>query len=128
MSSAFGADEYWRASPPVWGSEDVSKQDESEFDPDRQHAQPNVPVFIPSASAPDGDGHAEIQLRRTNEGELALPVFTSAQTLVACCGEDQPWVAFYAESLPDLVAATGADGIAQDAEMPRDSGGGTGHG
>lgn len=118
MSSAFGADEYWRAAPPVWGPDDVHEPEESEVS-DPQSVQPNIPVFVPAASEPDEDGHAEIQLRRTDAGELALPVFTSVQTLVACCGEDQAWVSFYAESLPDLLSATGADGIAEDVELPQ---------
>lgn len=118
MSSAFGADEHWRASPAVWRPEDVDEPDESET-PDAQRVDPNAPVFVPAASKPDEDGHAEIQLRRTDEDELALPVFTSVEVLVTCCGEDQAWVAFYVGSLPDLVAATGANGIAEDVELPQ---------
>lgn len=124
MSSAFGADEYRRAAPPVWGPDDVHEPEESEV-PDAQPDQPHVPVFVPAASEPDEDGHAEIQLRRTDAGELALPVFTSVQTLVTCCGEDQAWVAFYAESLPDLLSATGADAIAQDVDLAQLSAGGS---
>ncbi|MGW0890461.1 SAV_915 family protein [Saccharopolyspora sp. NPDC002578] len=124
MSSAFGADGHSYASPPVWGAENVNEPEESE-DPGGQPVRSNVPVFVPTGSEPDEDGHAEIQLRRTDEDELALPVFTSVEMLVTCCGEDQPWVAFSAESLPDLLAATGADGIAQDVELRQLSAGGS---
>lgn len=80
------------------------------------------PVFIPTADMPDEQGEAEIQLRRTDQDELALPVFTSVANLVACCGEGQAWVVFRAETLPELVAATGATGIAQDQELPQETG------
>lgn len=124
MSSAFSADEHSYASPAVWGAENGYEPDKSE-EPGVQPAQSKPTVFIPAASEPDEYGHAEIQLRRTDEGELALPVFTSVENLVTCCGEDQAWVAFSPLSLSDLLAATGADGIAQDVELPQTSVGGS---
>ena len=118
MSSAFGADEHGRASPSAWRPDGASGAGQEE-EASRGQGDGRRPVFVPCAARPDENGH----LRRTDLGELALPVFTSVETLVACCGEDQPWVAFRAGSLPDLVEATGATGIAQDVELPRSSGG-----
>lgn len=76
-------------------------------------------VYLPVA-APMGEGqqNATVQLRHTDAGELALPVFSDLGTLVANCGEDQAWISVTTAALDDIVTQSGADSVAVDAPMP----------
>lgn len=66
-------------------------------------------AFVPSQRRYPGEEEVTLELRRTEEGQLAVLAFSSLGVLVAGCGEAQPWVAVPTERLDDLVRLSGAD-------------------
>lgn len=88
--------------------------------PADDESQPGATVVYLPVAAPMGEGqqNATVQLRHTDAGELALPVFSSLDTLVANCGEDQAWISVTTAALDDIVAQSGAYSVAVDAPMP----------
>lgn len=104
-SASSHPDGHWVA-PPVLGAE-YSDQDGGE------HA------FIPSQRARLGDTEVTLELRRTEDDQLAMLAFSSLESLVAGCGEAQPWVAVPLERVDELMRLSGADVVLWDAALPR---------
>ncbi|WP_169336092.1 SAV_915 family protein [Actinopolyspora halophila] len=76
-------------------------------------------VYLPCQRVMHSGEHSStVELRRTDHDELALPVFTSLERLVACCGGNQAWVSVESSSIDDIVARSGADAVAVDQMMP----------
>lgn len=76
-------------------------------------------VVVPLRGLPHDD-EAVCELRRLVDDRLALPVYASVEELVARCGGAQPWMAVPTRRLPELLAATGADGVVEGLELPAD--------
>lgn len=54
---------------------------------------------------------------RMPDGRLALPVFSDLDTLVASCGERQPWMLLPVERLSSLQNELGFDGVVIDVPL-----------
>lgn len=98
--------------------------------PDRQPSRggrpprgknPVVPpaLYLPSTGAPTKFG-AEIELRRTNDGRMALLAYTALDRLADCMGPHQPWVLYPTERLGDLEAVEHYDVIYLDLPVPQE--------
>lgn len=106
------------ASPSVIGPEHVGDEDNEEPSGDEQQLGSTI-VYLPVA-APMGSGqeNVTVQLRHTDADELALPVFSDLDALVASCGKDQAWISVTTGALDDIVTQSGADSVVVDAAMP----------
>ncbi|MGH3513618.1 MAG: SAV_915 family protein [Pseudonocardiaceae bacterium] len=74
-------------------------------------------VYIPSHSVGDS-GRAELELRRMQDGRMALLAYTCMELLVAGCGEQQPWVAIPVPELVQAQLSAKFDVIAIDVLLP----------
>lgn len=84
---------------------------------------PNLPpaLYLPTspvAPTTDGGTGANIELRHTPDGRVALVAFTSLEKLVECCGEHQPWLVLDTAHLPMLHQVNPYDVIVLDTELP----------
>lgn len=71
-------------------------------------------VYVPVAAAdPDAD-EVRFELRRTSDGEVLAPVYSSLDTVIHCCGDYQPWVLLPAQRLLGLQQELGIDRIVLD--------------
>lgn len=77
-------------------------------------------AFVASSRTHPGDPDAEIELRQTTDGRLALLAFTSLDALVSGCGSAQPWIAFPTDRLDDVVEASGAGVVLWDITLDPD--------
>ncbi len=83
--------------------------------------KPVVPpvLYLPSTGAPNTYG-AEIELRKTNDGRMALLAYTALDRLADCMGPHQPWVLYPTERLGDLEAVEHYDVIYLDLPVPQE--------
>lgn len=81
-----------------------------------------VPVLTPSAlpsvvllpsPTPVGSKGAEAQLRQIGP-LLIVPLYSSPEALVACCGPDQPWFAVASDDIDAMVQEWCADLVLLD--------------
>ncbi len=72
-------------------------------------------VYVP-ATVTDTD--VEFELRRTADGRLALPVYSTLEDLKHFCGPEQPWVGIAVDRVDECVGLCGADVVVWDARMP----------
>ncbi len=77
-------------------------------------------VFVPAEPIPVGTQQAKLQLRRMQDGRLAVLAFTSLDLLVAGCGPHQGWMAAPVEQLENLQPLVGFDVIALNVDLPDD--------
>jgi hypothetical protein len=85
-------------------------------------AEQDIPpvVYVPCApSAPDDDD-LSVDLRETQDGRLALMVYSGPERLTACCGPHQPWVALRAAELEQVRVDTGFALVLLDVEIPKE--------
>ncbi|WP_263251673.1 SAV_915 family protein [Saccharopolyspora rosea] len=117
---AFGADDV-DVAPAVIDAEHFGSphEDDQEFEAEDELPLDDMAVLIPTADVVDeGSGQAHVQLRQTGSGALALPVYTSQESFVDCCGENQPWVAVRVRNVQEIAAQAGADVVVRDAALP----------
>lgn len=113
------------AVPPVLGPEYVGDAVEDETTDtsadglDRAAQFPPV-VYVPCSSTEPQDGQLSLDLRQLEDGRTALPVFSSTESLVRCCGPNQPWVAMPSDKLDGLDNLIGYDGLLLDVEIPEE--------
>ncbi|MBK1788829.1 SAV_915 family protein [Prauserella cavernicola] len=82
---------------------------------------PHLPpmLYLPTGPhAVDGTGETTVELRRTEDGRVALLAYTAVDRLVECCGEHQPWLMVRSEHLPKLHERQPYDVIVLDGEIP----------
>lgn len=84
---------------------------------------PNLPpaLYLPTgpvSGTTDGGTGANIELRRTPDGRVALVAFTALDRLIDCCGEHQPWIMINTEHLPKIHQVNPYDVIVLDSELP----------
>lgn len=96
------------AAPSVIGPGFVSDADDQE----------PLPAFLPSERAYRGDTEVTVELRRTNDDRLAVLAYSSLESLVAGCGEGQPWVSLPERSVGTVVQESGADLVLWDPVLP----------
>lgn len=75
-------------------------------------------VLVPIQAADPQADRTVVELRRMPDGQLALPIFSDLDALVAGCGPAQPWMLLPTERLADLRAELGFDGVIVDVELP----------
>lgn len=76
-------------------------------------------LYIPSEHVSEGAlEDTNVELRRLEDGRLALLVFSSLEQLVAGCGNHQPWVGVPGEQLEELRRAVEADIAVLDTSLP----------
>lgn len=118
----FSADDQGVA-PAVFGVDAVDDEDEFEPEPEPAAAKPPIaspePVFVvPSEVVPRPQAEVTVQLGRTEDDELVLVAFSSPERLVACLGDEQPWVAIPQAQLEQVQRACGAELVEIDPVLP----------
>ncbi|KID29085.1 SseB protein N-terminal domain [Prauserella sp. Am3] len=84
------------------------------------------PQLPPVVYLPTGPHHgtateqADIELRRTPDGRLALLAYSAVDRLVECCGPHQPWMLVQTSDLPALHESQPYELILLDAEIPEE--------
>ncbi|MQA11813.1 MAG: hypothetical protein GEU98_25350 [Pseudonocardiaceae bacterium] len=76
--------------------------------------------YVPSERVLAGDTEHTVELRRIANGQVALLAFSSLETLVEGCGENQSWVLYSAADLDELQQECGADVLLWDVTLPAD--------
>lgn len=59
-----------------------------------------------------------LDVRELTDGRVALPVYSSLERLISCCGHSQPWVPFRSAQLPELARGGGFEVVVLDAAVP----------
>lgn len=77
-------------------------------------------VFVPSRRLQRGDTEATLELRRTEDGQLAILAYSSLELLVDGCGEGQPWVAVPRERVAGLLSLSAADVVLWDVALSQE--------
>jgi hypothetical protein len=75
-------------------------------------------VFVASKPLNPGDREVTLELRPTNDGQLAIMAFSSLETLVAGAGPQQPWIAVPPDKVEELISRSNADGVLLDMVIP----------
>ncbi len=75
-------------------------------------------VYLPSERAQRGDAEVTVEFRRIDDGRLVVLAYTSLDALVDGCGDRQPWVSLPAESIGEIVQASGADEVLWNQALP----------
>jgi hypothetical protein len=89
---------------------------------DTQTAVDSLPpvVYLPTRSAdPDSpEGEAFPELRRLEDGRLALPAYSALDRLVDGCGEAQPWVLVPVDAVEVVCTSSDCDVVLLDVPLP----------
>lgn len=105
------------------GPLDGDDGDDSRFE--QRQEPPDETAVVVYAPSEQVDGalkpDTRVQLRYLEDGQLALPLFSSLDELVADCGEGQPWVAIAAERVEEFRQIVGADVAVLDPSIPTES-------
>ncbi|QGK71478.1 hypothetical protein GIY23_19935 [Allosaccharopolyspora coralli] len=99
-----------RVAPPVFGAAHAEPLDDEGELPGQ--------VFLPSERVTDRDQEVTLELRHLADGTTAMLAYTSLESLVAGCGNGQPWIAVRGNSVDDLQQRAGADVVLWDAAVP----------
>lgn len=75
-------------------------------------------VYVPAQELRPGDDEFQVELRYTEQGELALLVYSALDRLVDACGDAQPWALIRATDIAGLRDRLGYDLILLDAPLP----------
>lgn len=75
-------------------------------------------VYVASQRLRSSETEATLEMRQTDDGQLAVMVYSSLDTLVAGAGPNQPWIAVPRERVGELVRRGGADGVLLDTVIP----------
>jgi hypothetical protein len=75
-------------------------------------------AYIPSQRARQGDAEVVLELRNTEDGQVAVLAYSSLELLVAGCGEAQPWVAIPVDRVEHLPGLAGADVVLWNLALP----------
>lgn len=84
-------------------------------------ADGRVLLFAPSVPGAAEDGGPALALKPLEDGRLAMPLYTSLESLVAGCGEVQPWVALEESTVEQVFLDSGADVAMVDAALGEDA-------
>ncbi len=83
----------------------------------QEDPEPGPPVYVPIKSYPTEAASLELELRHTEDDQLALIFYSDQQALIECCGDAQPWLAVPREQVEALAEHAGAEVIAYDVEL-----------
>ncbi|KQT94120.1 hypothetical protein ASG49_04205 [Marmoricola sp. Leaf446] len=81
--------------------------------------RPLIPpvVYLP-CRAPIPGADPTVEMRRLEDGRVALLLYTALDRLARCCGDDQPWALYRTEDLDALQRDTPFDVVMVDQELP----------
>ena len=102
--------EHENAAPSVIGAEHMEPLDGDEQLPEQ--------VFLPAERITDPNQPVTLELRVLADGTTAMLAYTSLDTLVAGCGDGQPWIAVGGQDVEDLQQRSEADTVLWDAAVP----------
>jgi hypothetical protein len=74
-------------------------------------------LYVPSAG-PSADGSLLLDLRRIDDGRLALLVYTALDRLHTGCGQHQPWALVPTQTLDEIDAVQPYDLVLVDVSLP----------
>lgn len=74
-------------------------------------------VYVPTQRGSLADQQVTLELRHTVDGRVALLAYTDLDSLVAGCGEAQPWVAVPEERVGELLRLSGAEAVLWDVAL-----------
>lgn len=78
-------------------------------------------AFVPLAERfLSRDKDVTVELRRLEDGRLAVLAFSSLEALVVGCGDLQPWASLPADKVAEIQQHSGADLVLWDAVLPDD--------
>jgi hypothetical protein len=77
-------------------------------------------VYLPVAHVPDDATEGQAELRRLDDGRLAVMAYTSLDRLIDCCGEQQPWLLVRVAALSELRTQSGYAVVALDVPLPEE--------
>lgn len=124
----WGLDEVGHVAPPVLGAGYEEDPDDADDAPAATTAEPApsasspdefTAVYVPTTSTAPDEGRAELALRYTTNGELALLVYSSLDVLVQCCGEHQPWIAVPTTHVSGIATTAEAEAVLVDTAIPQ---------
>jgi hypothetical protein len=75
-------------------------------------------AFVPTRQILGQDEQIRPELRRTADGRLALPAYTSLDRLLACCGDHQSWVLVPTDWFERIREECGVEVIALNVALP----------
>jgi hypothetical protein len=75
-------------------------------------------IYVATRRPPEGAAVVYLELRRLDDGRLALMAYSSLDLLVECCGRDQAWVRLVTDELPQVRDYADFDVVALDAMVP----------
>lgn len=83
--------------------------------------RPLIPpvVYLP-CRAPIPGADPTVEMRRLEDGRVALLLYTALDRLARCCGEHQAWALYRTEDLDALRRDTPFDVVMIDQELPDD--------
>lgn len=99
---------------------DDDEPPEAEGTPTRSPVPPEQQAFMPSAPVQADDAYAQIELRPTEQGKLALLCYESLELLLAACGTQQAWISVRREHVDDVMRYTDADVVLWNASLPEE--------
>lgn len=92
----------------------IGEQPGSEQRPNEQAHSEQEAAFVPSQRLRDGDAEVTLELRQTEDGQLAMLAYSSLELLVDGCGQAQPWVAVPTDRVDGLASQGGAETVLWD--------------
>lgn len=75
-------------------------------------------VYVPSLPFKHGEDQAKLELQPMQGDRLALMAYSSEQSLIAGCGQEQPWVSIPAGLISVARQQSGAHTICLDTPLP----------
>lgn len=75
-------------------------------------------VYVPTQRVRPDDTETTLELRKLDDGQLALMAYTSLDRLVDACGEFQPWALVPTPQVEQIRAMSGFDVVALDVALP----------
>lgn len=81
--------------------------------------RPLIPPVVYLPCRPTVPGEApQIELRRLEDGRVALLAYTALDRMSRCCGPHQPWALYPTEELSALRRSSSYDVVVFDQELP----------
>jgi len=79
--------------------------------------RPGPVVYLPVHLGDDGDPY-DVRMLKLDDGRVALLSYTALDRLVACCGDEQPWLLFDVSRLEELREVKPYDVKYLDVDLP----------
>ncbi|MQA61725.1 MAG: hypothetical protein GEU86_09565 [Actinophytocola sp.] len=77
-------------------------------------------VYLPCTKHTSDPADAEVELRQTRDGRMALMAYSALDRLKYCCGEQQPWIVMPTHVLDSLHEAQPFQMLLLDVIIPEE--------